>query len=309
MRLLALAVPLLLLSSTASAQVIGYGEEGDYVERPREMWQGWGLLDRMQIAPARLSLTTELGSLDGADTATSTLHAQISTSCDCRYGAYFTLPLAYALGESPVFAAAGMVPPRPSRIGWRTADVGVFISPRESHHDTLWRIGALLPTASEGPHTPSARAGDMVLELSRSAGARLSASHMLGYLDLPRGWFGRRAFGALRWDSGIDLAYELDVPAAGRPMHVIPHAGLGALVAFRTASISLDTVIAMDPTDSGAMNVRWSTGVTGRLGSPDPERTAWYLPALTLALVRTPEGWGGTIALDLAVTRARARSH
>ena len=309
MRLLAVSV--LLSSTLAAADSPLAWDDGDRdLDRPGEMWLPWGVLDRMQIAPARLSLTTELGTHDGADTATTTLHAQISTSCQCGYGAYFTLPLAYAFAEPTGLAAAGSTLPQPARIGWRTADVGVFFSPRESHHDSLWRVGALLPTASAmGPRTISARAGDMVLELPRSAGARFSASHLFGFLDLPRSWFGTRTFGAIRWDTGLDLAYELDAPAQARRLHVVPHAGVGAQFVFRPVTVSIDSVLAMDPTDQGDMNVRWSTGVTGQLGSPAAHAGSWFRPALTLALVRTPDGWGGTVAIDLTATRHRKATY
>jgi hypothetical protein len=312
MRLLAMFV--LFSSSTAAADQIAYGGDDDLddLHDPDAMWLPWSLLDRMQIAPARLSVTTEIGSLDKWQTATSTLHAQVSTSCDCRFGAYFTLPLAYSLADpdQPLVAAAGSTPPlrQQHRLGFRTSDVGLFFSPKAdwSNEEIVWRIGALLPTArADAPHTTSARAADMVLELPRSAGARFSASHNFGWMNLPASWFGTTTFGALRWDTGLDLAYELDTGPEERSMHVVPHAGLGALIAFRPGTVSIDTVLAMDPTDEGDMNVRWSTGVTGRLARPDPHRGSWLQPALTVAMVRTPEGWGGTIALDLAATRHR----
>jgi hypothetical protein len=145
----------------------------------------------------------------------------------------------------------------------------------------------------------------MVLELPRSAGARFSAAHNFGWWELPNSWFGTTTFGALRWDTGLDLAYELDAAPEARSMHVVPHAGLGAMIAFEPGTVSIDTVLAMDPTDHADMNVRWSTGITGRLANTNPHRGSWLQPALTLAMVRTPEGWGGTIALDLAATRHR----
>jgi len=43
--------------------------------------------------------------------------------------------------------------------------------------------------------------------------------------------------------------------------------------------------------------IRWSTGRIGGRASQH-----WFQPALTLATVRTPERWGGTIALDLAAS-------
>jgi hypothetical protein len=264
----------------------------------------------MQIAPPRLGLTTEVGSLDSADVAGMTLHGQVSTTCDCRMGAYGTLPLAVAIdrGMPLGVAAAGVVMPAPSpaRAAFGTADVGVFISAkgRWSRAETIYRVGALLPTASAtgAPRSISARAGDMVLELPRSAGARFSTSHLFGFL--PTSWFGSRSFAALRLDTGLDIAHELDRKPTDRSLHMIPRAGLGILVAKRAGTLSFDTVVAMDPTDTSDMNVRWSTGVTGRLVRPDG-RGSWFHPALTLAAVRTPEGWGGTIAIDLAATKQR----
>lgn len=310
MRFVASVVLSLLVSSTAFADQLAYGDDPGHFSRPDLMSLSTGLLDRMNLAYARLSITTEVGSHDRASTATSTLHAQVATSCDCTFGAYFTLPLAYALSSEPSIgvAAAGMAtPPEPRRIGFGTADVGLFLgSPAKRGHGAIWRVGALLPTApAEGqPHTISARAGDMVLELPRSAGARFSASHLLGLLQLPSSWFGTRSYGGLRFDTGLDLAYELDRGPEARAMHVIPHAGLGALIAFRRTTVSVDTVLAMDPTDEGDMNVRWSTGVTTRF-APTTGLGSWLQPGITLAMVRTPEGWGGTIALDIAASRYR----
>jgi hypothetical protein len=305
-----LAALLLLWSSTASAEMIAYGDEPEELQDPDALWLPWGLLDRMQIAPPRIGVTTEVGSHDGFDTATTTLHGQISTSCDCRFGAYGTLPLTFALVEPIGVAAAGATPPRPARSAFGTADVGLFFSPKQRHEEALWRIGALLPTGSSTrePRTVSARAGDLVLELPRSAGARFSATHGFGWLQLPSSWFGTTTFGSIRWDTGLDIAYELDRGPDEKSMHVVPHAGLGALIAFRPGTVSLDTVLAIDPTDTGTLNTRWSTGITGRLARPDG-RGAWFHPALTVALVRTPDSWGWTFALDLAATGRRKSSN
>ncbi len=305
MRLVALAV--LLSSSTATAEMLAYGDDPPTFDEPDMMSLSSGLLDRMQLALARLGITTEVGSHDDADTVTSTLHAQVSTSCDCTFGAYFTLPLAFALAEPMAVAAAGVTPPQRPRVGFGTADVGLFLGgPSRNKHGAVWRVGALLPTAPAAgqPHTISARAQDMVLELPRSAGARFSASHLFGVLDLPSSWFGTRSYGGIRIDTGLDLAYELARRPEEHAMHVVPHAGLGALVAFRRTMVSVDTVLAMDPTDEGDMNVRWSTGVTTRF-APTTGLGSWLQPAITLAMVRTPDGWGGTIAIDIAATRYR----
>lgn len=299
-RLLALLV---LLSSSAASAQIWYGDDPAHFGRPDLMSLASGLLDRTQLSLARGSIGTEVGSLDGARTATTTFHAQLATPSAWAFGAYFTLPLAYALDEPLRVAARGGPVERPSRLGFRTADLGVFLgAPDARHRGVVWRVGALLPTASTDgpPSTISARAGDMVLELPRSAGARFSASHVFGALQLPGSWFGTKSFGGLRVDTGLDVAYELDA----QRMHLVPHAGVGAMVAFRRATVSLDSVVAMDPTDRADMRVRWSTGVTGRF-APTTGLGSWFQPGVTLAMVRTPDGWGGTIALELAASRYR----
>ncbi len=305
MRLLGLFV--LLSSSTAVADQIAYGDDPETFSEPEVMSLSNGLLDRMQLAYARLSVTTEVGSHDGADSMTSTLHAQASTSCECAFGAYFTLPLAFSLVDPPSIAAAGMTPPQRPRVGFGTADVGLYFGmPEKQNHGAIYRVGALLPTAPAAgqPHTISARAGDMVLELPRSAGARFSASHLFGVLDLPSSWFGTRSYGAIRFDTGLDIAHVLDRGQGEHDTHIVPHAGLGGMIAFQRLLVSIDTVLAMDPTDEGDMNVRWSTGLTGRF-APTTGRGSWLQPGITLAMVRTPDGWGGTIALELAATRYR----
>lgn len=295
MRTLALIV--LLSSSTASADY-WYGDDPMSFRRPDMMSLSSGLLDRMQFAYARLGITSEIGSHDDASTATSTLHLQFATPSECIFGTYFTLPLAFALVDPPRVAAAGMTPPPPSSLGFGTADVGVYLGKSRSHANALWRIGALLPTApTSGPHTISARAGDMVLELPRSAGARFSASHALG-LWRPSS----TSYGGLRIDTGLDLAYELDRDE--NPMHVVPHAGIGAMFVFQRRTVSIDSVLAMDPRDRGELNVRWSTGLTTRF-APTSGLGSWMQPGITIAMVRTPDGWGATLAIDLAASKYR----
>ena len=57
-----------------------YGEPpGSLRER---VWQPFGLLDRVQIAPPRVSATAEMTARDSYDTTALTLHALASTSCD-----------------------------------------------------------------------------------------------------------------------------------------------------------------------------------------------------------------------------------
>jgi hypothetical protein len=268
----------------------------------RRMWLPFGLLDRIQLAPPRLSVTTEMGSNDSWDTARATLHAQASTTCDCRMGAYGTLPVTYALvpGGVDVAAAGGPIRNDSARAWFGTADVGLFAGGEDSHEQSVYRIGALLPTASDDAHETftSARVGDLVLELPQSAGVRLSASKMWGWVELPSRWIGRNIHLAARTDFGVDIAREWENE---RLMHVIPRAGFGMLFARRRGSLSFDTAIAVDPTDHGNLRTRFSAGVTGRLARPDGLGSA-FQPALTLATVRTPEGWGATLAVEFALS-------
>ena len=54
---------------------------------------------------------------------------------------------------------------------------------------------------------------------------------------------------------------------------------------------------------------RFSAGVTGRLARTNGQG-GWLHPVSTLATVRTPEGWGATIAVDLAASaRTRRGDH
>jgi len=273
------------------------------------MWIPFGLLDRIQFAPPRLGVTTEVGSADGFDTTRSTLHAQASTSCDCGLGAYGTLPMSYELVPDGVGVAAAGGPPRSelSRAWLGTADVGAFVGGERSHEQSVYRIGALLPTGSRQarPQFTSARVGDLVLDLPRSTGMRLSASKMFGWVQLPSRWTVPGIHLAARTDFGVDLARESEDE---RLMHVIPRAGFGLLFARRLGTVSFDTALALDPTDHGDLRTRFSAGVTGRLARTDGSR-ATIQPALTLATVRTPDGWGATIAIDLALSRALARRH
>jgi len=295
--------------SPVELAIIQPSYSGPYWERPspaKQMWLPFGLLDRIQLAPPRLSVTTELGSADGFDTTRTTLHAQASTSCDCRLGAYGTLPMSYVLVPDGVGVAAAGGPIRAdlSRAWLGTADVGTFIGSEGSHEQSVYRIGALLPTGSREarPQFTGARVGDLVLDLPRSTGVRLSASKMFGWVELPSRWITSGIHLAARTDVGVDMARE---SADERLMHVIPRAGFGLLFARRLGTVSFDTAIALDPTDHGDLRTRFSAGVTGRLARTDGTGGSLQ-PALTLATVRTPEGWGATLALDLAAS-ARLR--
>src|SRR6185503_14461121 len=88
------------------------------------IWLPFGLLDRQQLAPPRISATTEI---NGGPAVSSTLHAQMSTECDCHIGAYGTLPLAISTVQGSGVAAAGSpIPTDDSPVSLGTAEIGVF---------------------------------------------------------------------------------------------------------------------------------------------------------------------------------------
>jgi hypothetical protein len=274
---------------------------------PKErVWLPFSLLDRVQIAPPRVSATSEMSARDRYDSMSLTLHAQASTSCDCNIGVYGTLPMSIYLGPEPVGMAAAGGPIRDGgRAALGTADIGVF-GGKEAFDgpQTIYRLGVLLPTASrdQAPLLPSARAGDAVLELPRSAGVRISTSKLTD-ITLPSAWVGSSTWSALRADLGLDVAVEYANDVHERIVHVIPRAGAGVMLARTYATFSFDTALALDPLVDVEVEpkLRWSAGVTGRLARRDGR--GWFIqPALTLATVRTPEGWSGTIALDLAAS-------
>jgi hypothetical protein len=254
------------------------------------IWLPFGLLDRQQLAPPRVSDTTEI---DGGPAITSTLHAQASTTCDCHIGAYGTLPLAIATEPGVGVAAAGMaIPADDSRATIGTADVGVFGGTQHSSGQQIYRLGVLIPSASrEQPRLPaSARVGDEVLELPRTAGVRLSHSR-IWIKDAP--WTSV-AQHILRVDLGLDVAGQYATEDHRRIVHVIPRAGVGVMQQCDLGSISVETAFAYDPFVEHDGGLRWSAGVTGML------KLGWLQPAATIAAVRTGDGWRGAIALDLA---------
>jgi hypothetical protein len=254
------------------------------------IWLPFGLLDRQQLAPPRLSDTIEI---DGGPAISSTLHAQASTACDCHIGAYGTLPLAISTEREPGVAAAGMaIPTDDSRATIGTADVGVFGGTQNRRGQKLYRLGFLIPSASrEQPSLPaSARVGDEVLELPRSAGVRLSHSR-IWIKDTP--WTSI-AQHILRVDVGLDVAGQYATEDHRRIVHVIPRTGVGVMQQCDLGSISLETALAYDPFVDRDGGLRWSAGVTGML------KLGWLQPAATVAAVRTPDGWGANIAVDLA---------
>ena len=274
-------------------------------------WLPWGLLDRVQIAPPRVSATSEMSAADGYDTTSVTLHAQASTACDCNFGVYGTLPMSILL-EPPAqpIGAGGPVDAQLTRTSLGTADVGVFGGKeRWTGASTVYRLGVLLPTASRDQLRllPSARVGDAVLELPRSAGVRISTSKLTGWQELPRHWIVDDIQFSLRADLGLDVAVEYANSQHDRIVHVMPRAGLGTLFARKHGTISVDTALALDPLVDFEPKLRWSAGITGRLARRDG--TGFFLqPALTIAALRTPEGWAGTLAIDLAATGRSRRS-
>jgi hypothetical protein len=254
------------------------------------IWLPFGLLDRQQLAPPRLSDTIEI---DGGPAISSTLHAQASTECDCHIGAYGTLPLAVSTQRDPEVVAAGsVIPTDDSRATIGTADVGVFGGTQAGGGQQLYRLGFLIPSASrEQPRLPaSARVGDEVLELPRTAGVRLGHSR-IWIKDTP--WTSI-AQHILRIDLGLDVAGQYATEDHRRIVHVIPRTGVGVMQQCDLGSISVETALAYDPFVDRDGGLRWSAGVTGML------KLGWLQPAATVAAVRTPDGWGGTIALDLA---------
>jgi hypothetical protein len=255
------------------------------------IWLPFGLLDRPQLAPPRVSDTTEV---DGGPAVSSTIHAQMSTTCDCHIGAYGTLPLAISTAQDPGVAAAGGPIPSgdDSRAHIGTADIGIFGGTTHDRGQQLYRLGVLLPSASreQARLMPSARVGDEVLELPRTMGVRMSHSR-IWIKDAP--WTSV-AQHILRLDLGLDVAGQYANEDHRRIVHVIPRAGVGVMQQCDLGSISLETALAYDPFVDRDGGLRWSAGVTGML------KMGWLQPAVTVATVRTPEGWGGTIALDLA---------
>jgi hypothetical protein len=277
-----------------------YGEPPDAGDK---VWLPFGLLDRMQIAPPRVSATSEITSRDGYDSTSLTLHAQASTSCDCNIGAYGTLPMSIDLRGSPSgVAMAGSPAGMGSRTTLGTADVGIFGGKEKySGEMSVYRLGVLLPTASreQGHLFPSARVGDAVLELPRTMGVRISTSKLQRWRDLIG--FTSNVQHSLRGDLGLDVAVEYANEVHDRFVHVIPRAGLGMLVSGKHGTLSLDTALAFDPLIDFEPRLRWSAGITARLARRDGH--GWFIqPALTIATVRMPDSWAGTLMLDLAAS-------
>jgi hypothetical protein len=283
---------LVVLSITATAR----GARADDAPDP-----AFGLLDRMRVAPFYLGATQELSSYDHGATTSTTLHVQASTECECHFSFYGTLPVSIQLRHpSPTVAASGApgVDHEPgTALG--TADVGVFGGGRRGVVTTLFRVGALLPTATREPHAwlPSARAGDRVLELPRSAGVRTSVAREYSTRsdDHARG-------PTFRVEVGIDVASVL--AATHDPVHVVPRAGAGMLVTpSATWSYALETAISADPFVGDGVGLRWSGGVTARFARHHGH-VSFVQPAVTLATSRAGDGWATSLLVDLVATTA-----
>jgi len=287
----------------------GYEEEEELSE---ELWLPFGLLDRMRLSPFHLSATTELGTHEAAEgVAALTLHMQMATKCSCNIGAYATLPTLLDVSNDTrtssasgtITTAPAMTSPTPLRSGTRlgTMDVGFFSRSGTKRRSWIYRVGALLPTGSREtePYLPSARVGDRVLELPRSAGARASVSKLIGWGRRPRMCID--LFSAFRFDAGVDVASVLARP--GNPVHVIPRGGFGVLLSLDGHwTYSIDTALSVDPFVGDGMDLRWATGITARRARADGGGNGVLLPAVTLAALRTPEGWSASLLLDVTAT-------
>ncbi len=243
----------------------------------------FGLLDRMRFAPFHTSVTDEVGSYDHGHTTSLTLHVQASTSCDCQFSFYGTLPASLELDRDSIVARSLG---QEQRTVLGTAELGVFGGGERDHATTIFRVGGLLPTGTRDDHAwlPSARVGDRVLELPRSAGVRTSVSREYAS--------GRDRF---RIDLGIDVAEVLPTTT----VHVIPRAGVGMLVAHsESVSYALDTVLSADPFVDRGVDLRWSAGVTGRYA----RKRGVVQPAVTLAMVRAEAGWGASLLVDVTAS-------
>jgi hypothetical protein len=246
----------------------------------------FGLLDRMRFAPFHIGATDEVGSYDHGRTSSLTLHVQASTDCECQFSFYGTLPVSLQIDTDPIVARSLVQDGQHTVLG--TADVGVFGGGRRGNVTTIFRVGGLLPTGTRDDHAwlPSARVGDRVLELPRSAGVRASVSR--DYAS------DRERF---RIEAGLDVAEVLPT----NTVHVIPRAGLGVLVSESDSlSYSLDTALSADPfVEHGAL-VRWSAGITGQW----TRHRGVIQPAVTIAMTRAEEGWGASLLVDLTASSA-----
>ena len=253
------------------------------------MWLPWGISERALLGATRVSLSSEVSTVDSYATTWTTLHAQMTLPRTRTTSTYLTMPMGLVLEDTDLPADA------PHR-WFGNADIGVYFGEEVWRRSvTVFRAGVVLPTATERIAQPaSMRAGDVVMELPKSYGGRLSVSRLTGWNDLEN-WFGGDARLAVRLDAGFDYVRATE----GDNTIVVPHAGLGLLFAREhTATVSLDTAVShayQTSIDDGGL--RWSSGVTIRLA--DARGGSSFQPAITLAAVRTPDGWGGALAVEL----------
>ena len=257
------------------------------------MWLPWGLADRSQFGAIRLSLSQEVSTTDSYDTLWMTMHAQTPLPGGSERAFYMTMPMGIVLDEQATdIAAAGMAMDDAPRRWFGNGDIGVYFGKEFwTGHATVFRLGPLVPTATEhAPAAPRMRAGDLVMELPRAYGGRLAVSRLSGW---------RHEVDRTRYAYRLDAGFVYARAADGEHTTVVPRAAIGALISRPYATLSLDTAIAHAyDTASGDGGLRWSTGTTIRLADRKG-RGCGFEPALTVAAIRTSEGWGGALSLEL----------
>ena len=239
------------------------------------------LLDRPRFDYFHMTASTEVGKDDGASLA---LHVQASTECGCHFSFYGTLPVSLDLRGAPHAIAAGGPTTHDDATALGTADVGVYGGTDSEGVATLFRVGALLPTGTRVEHEwlRSARAGDRVLELGRSAGVRLSTSRLWNKAE--KEW---------RVDAGIDVAEEL--ATSGHPVHVIPRGGVGVRLPLADhVMMAVESAVSVDD------DVRWGNGITATY-----TRWRYVQPAITFAAVHASDGWSTSVLVDLTASSRR----
>jgi len=108
----------------------------------------FGLLDPMRITPFYLGIATELSSFDHGATASTTLHVQASTECECHFSFYGTLPASLQLARplGAVAASSGPIATHAPGPALGPAGVGVLGGGRRESEDgalpTHFRVGA-----------------------------------------------------------------------------------------------------------------------------------------------------------------------
>jgi hypothetical protein len=259
---------------------------------PDRMWLPWGLSDRSQFGAIRVSLAQEVSTSDSYDSLWMTAHLQTPLPGGSERAFYLTIPAGVVLDDQTSIAAAGMPLGNRPRRWLGNSDIGVYFGDESwTGGTTVFRLGALVPTATEhDPQPPRMRAGDLVMELPRAYGGRFAVSRLSGWRHVVD-----RTRYAYRLDAGFDYARAAD----GESTTVVPRAALGALISRPYATLSIDTAVAHAyDTATGDSGLRWSTGTTIRLVDRRA-RGCGIEPAITVAAVRTSEGWGGALSLEL----------